>query len=213
MSDRPFRLYVDVDTQHDFCAPDGALFVAGALAALEPVRALVRRALNDPNGLLVGSVDTHDFTAWEFEANGGPFPPHCVKGTAGWLKMPGTLPERAAFVPNLPEGAPAWSVPEGATSVLFEKEVYSLFANPVAESTLDALLAARGRTRSDVEAVVFGVATDYCVKAAAVGLRARGYAVRVVTDAIAAVAPETGRAALEAMAEAGAELVTTGSLM
>ena len=209
----PLRLYVDVDTQRDFCAPGGALFVPGAPAVMDRVRALVRHALADEGGLLVGSVDTHDFTAWEFEANGGPFPPHCVKGTPGWLKVPGTLPDRATFVPNLPEGSPAWRVPEGSESVLFEKEVYSLFANPVAEPTLDALLAARGRTRSDVEAVVFGVATDYCVKAAALGLAERGYRVRVVADAIAAVAPETEAAALDAMAEAGCRLVPIGSLM
>ena len=37
------------------------------------------------------------------------------------------------------------------------------------------------------EYIVYGVATDYCVKAAAVGLLERGYKVTVVQDAIAAV--------------------------
>ena len=35
--------------------------------------------------------------------------------------------------------------------LLFEKEVYSLFANPAAEPTLAALLARRGLTKADVE--------------------------------------------------------------
>ena len=159
-------LFVDVDTQRDFCDPSGALFVPGAPAILDAVRALVGRAVATGH-LLVGSVDTHDFTAWEFAANGGPFPPHCVKGTPGWLKMQGTLPERAVFVPDVAGRSEAAPIPEGAQAVLFEKEVYSLFANPAAEPTLDALLARRGLGRGDVEAVVFGVATDYCVQAAA----------------------------------------------
>lgn len=206
------RFYVDVDTQWDFCDPQGALVVPGAMAALEGCRALVRRAV-ERGDLLVGSVDTHDFTAWEYQANGGPFPVHCRKGTRGWLKMDGTLPERAVFVPNLGVGERPWSVPEGATAVLFEKEVYSLFANPQAEVVLDHLLARRGLSRGEVTAVVFGVATDYCVKAAALGLRERGFDVEVVEDAIAGVAPDSTEAALSQMIQAGCRLVRTRSLL
>jgi nicotinamidase/pyrazinamidase len=202
------RLYVDVDTQWDFCDPAGALAVRGAPAALEGCRALIRRAVLS-RSLLVGSVDTHDFTAWELVANGGPFPPHCIKGTRGWLKIEGTLPERAVWIPNV---ACEVQIPEDATAVLFEKEVYSLFANPLAEPILDRLLARRGLSRSDVEAVVFGVATDYCVKAAALGLRERGFAVTVIEDAIAGVAADTERAALAEMRAAGCRFARVGDL-
>lgn len=208
MSER--RIYVDVDTQHDFCDPKGALFVSGAPDVMPAIRGLVERALAS-DALLVGSVDTHDFTAWEFEANGGPFPPHCVKGTPGWLKMQGTLPERAFWVPD-GNPPPEEGVPAGTEAVYFEKEVYSLFVNEAAAPTLEAMLAARGWSPKDTEAVVFGVATDYCVKAAALGLRERGYPVAVVTDAIAAVDEEGGKAAIEQMREAGCRLVTTESL-
>lgn len=203
-------LFVDVDTQHDFCAADGALFVPSAPQMLPNIRALVGAAVAGGH-LLVGSVDTHDFTAWEFEANGGPFPPHCLKGTPGWLKMQGTLPKRSVFVPD---GSPACTpeIPQDAQAVLFEKQVYSLFANPRAEPLLDALLQRRGLTRADVRAVVFGVATDYCVKEAALGLRMRGFDVALVTDAIAPVAPDSGEAALQAMLTAGCQPITTRSL-
>ena len=59
---------------------------------------------------------------------------------------------------------------------------------------------------------MFGVATDYCVKAAALGLAERGYRVAVLTDAIAAVADETGQAALRKMEAAGCRLTTSRSL-
>lgn len=202
------RLYVDVDTQFDFCHPEGALFVGDAPAVMDNVRRLIATAVGGGH-MLVGSVDSHNFTAWEFAANGGPFPPHCVKGTPGWLKMPDTLPERAVFVPDLLQSDPSTIVPDGATAVYFEKEVYSMFANPQAEPLIDHLVAARGLTRADVEAIVFGVATDYCVKAAAEGLHERGFAVSVVTDAIAAVNPQSGRAALAHLQSIGCRLQTT----
>ena len=61
--------------------------------------------------------------------------------------------------------------------------------------------------------VVYGVATDYCVKAAVLGLLKRGQAVLLVEDAVAAVAPQSGAAALEAMHTCGAELVTTDYIL
>lgn len=202
------RMYVDVDTQFDFCDPKGALFVQQAPAAMDHVRALIGAAVKS-GSLLIGSVDSHDFTAWEFAKNGGPFPPHCVKGTAGWLKVEGTLAENAVFVPNTAGG---FAPKKGATQVLFEKEVYSLFVNPQAEAVVDALLAERGLKREDVTAIVFGVATDYCVKAAATGLKERGFDVVVASDAIAAVTEEGGRAAIAEMREKGIAFEKTAVL-
>ena len=127
------RLYVDVDTQNDFCAPEGALFVRGAPAILDNVRRLVDHAVTS-GALLVGSVDSHNFTAWEFADNGGPFPPHCVKGTVGWLKMPGTLAEARGLRagPAAATNHDKASFRTAPSAVYFEKEVYSMFANPEA---------------------------------------------------------------------------------
>ena len=216
------RVYVDVDTQHDFCRPDGALFVSGAPEAMPACARLVARAVAD-GALLVGSVDSHAHDAWEFAGNHrvGPagedprFPSHCVKGTPGWLKLPETLPERFYFVPVVPDPAAATRVPPRTQAVYFEKEVYSLFANPNAAPVLDALAP-----DGPVEFVVFGVATDYCVRAAALGLKewidARadraGSRVVVVSDAIAAVTPEGGQAALRELSSAGIALVPSDAI-
>ncbi|MEL7367398.1 MAG: isochorismatase family cysteine hydrolase [Myxococcota bacterium] len=206
------RLFVDVDTQYDFCDPNGALFVSKAPAILDNVRRLIR-ASTTKNELLVGSVDSHNYTAWEFAANGGPFPPHCVKGTPGWLKMPGTLPERAVFVPDLLRSKHDDVVPTDASAVYFEKEVYSMFANPEAEPLIDHLLARRSLDRGSVSAIVFGVATDYCVKAAAEGLHDRGFEVSVVVDAVAAVDDRAGADTLDALATKGVRWVKTEDVL
>jgi nicotinamidase/pyrazinamidase len=216
------RVFVDVDTQHDFCRPDGALFVRDAPAAMPACARLVSRAIAD-GVLLVGSVDSHAHDAWEFAGNGrvGPagedprFPQHCVKGTAGWLKLPETLPARFYFVPVVPDPDAAARIPAGTQAVYFEKEVYSLFANPNAAPVLDAITPA-----GPLEFVVFGVATDYCVRAAALGLQdwiaarpARaGSRVVVVSDAIAAVTADGGNKALHDLVAAGVTLAPSAAI-
>ncbi len=213
-------ILVDVDTQHDFCDPAGALFVRGAEALAPAFRALSRTAVNH-DVPIVGSVDSHAFDAWEFAGapSAGPngerpgFPPHCVKGTAGWLKIPGTLAERTRFVPNveLPRGAIAELARRNAPQMLLlEKEVYSLFENPNAEAVLDELGG-----HEPARYVVFGVATDYCVRAATLGLVERhphphgggGSEVWLVRDAIAAVDAAAGERAIAECARRGVRVV------
>ena len=63
------------------------------------------------------------------------------------------------------------------------------------------------------EAVVYGVATDYCIKAAVVGLQKRGVQCYVVEDAISGVAPDTTKSALEEMVRAGARFVKTSDVL
>jgi len=137
-----------------------------------------------------------------------------VKGTAGWLKVQGTLPPRFRFIPNVADAPIASVVDElarGETQgVYFEKEVYSLFANPLAERFVAALVARDGGAP---ELVVYGVATDYCVKAAALGLAQRGYRTTLVTDAIAGITPEGTKAALDELAATGVHLTTVAEVL
>jgi nicotinamidase/pyrazinamidase len=158
--------------------------------------------------MILGSVDSHAFDAWEF-ANApekGPngespnFPPHCVKGTHGWLKVAGTTAPRTRFVPNVQvRDLDAFVAKNDPQMLLFEKEVYSLFANPNAPAVLDRLGAQRF--------IVFGVATDYCVRAAALGLVEHGE-VWMVGDAIAAVDAAGGEKAINECREKGVKLVS-----
>ena len=63
--------------------------------------------------------------------------------------------------------------------------------------------------------VVGGLATDYCVRQTVVDAREQGFDVSVVTDAISGVELAQGdtKRALEAMAAAGAQLVSADSLI
>ena len=174
----------------------------------------------DHDAPIVSSVDSHAFDAWEFAgaAVAGPrgerpnFPPHCVKGTPGWLKVPGTLAERVRFVPNVPlrhdelRRAVRANRPQ---QIVLEKEVYSLFANPNADLVLDELVG-----QAPARFFVFGVALDYCVRAACVGLEeylSRKHLdgeVWLVEDATAPVTAAGGEKTLAALAEANVHVRT-----
>lgn len=82
------------------------------------------------------------------------WPPHCVLGTVGQQKPAALL----------------------AGQRLFEKQTTDLFATPAAER----LVAELGAD----EFVVYGVATEICVRFAAFGLLQRGKRVTVVEDAV-----------------------------
>lgn len=213
------RVLVDVDVQHDFCEKSGALFVPGS--PNERFRELVRWAVAHEVPI-VGSVDSHAWDCWEFASNDkcGPngeqpgFPDHCVKGTPGWLKVAGTLPPRFRFLPNvseMPLGQAMGELALGETqAVYFEKEVYSLFANPLADCFLQSFV---NYLEHPAELFVFGVATDYCVKAAALGLAQRGYKTALLTDAVAGITPQGTEAALAEMVKAGVRMTTCAELL
>jgi nicotinamidase/pyrazinamidase len=214
-------ILIDVDTQHDFCHPQGALFVSGAERLHDAFQRLTARgvAVGAP---ILGSVDSHAFDAWEFQGapEAGPagerpdFPPHCVKGTEGWLKVPGTLAPRFRFLPNVPlDDALLASFVQRhqPQQILLEKEVYSLFANPNAERLLDLVRQEEPALRF----LVYGVALDYCVRAAALGLvdylRSRSLRGEVLLclDATASVVPSDGEKALGECQARGVRALST----
>ncbi|RKY27135.1 MAG: isochorismatase [Planctomycetota bacterium] len=191
------RAFLDIDTQHDFMDPDGALYVPGAGEIVGNLGRLVAYA-RDNNIPLLSSMDAHAGNDPEFAE----FPPHCVKGTPGQRKIDETLLENTIIVPDRPGALPE-GVRAGA-QVIFEKPTFDVFDNPNFVEYIE-------REGYD-EFVVFGVATDYCVRAAAAGLARRGFSVAVVTDAVRAVMLETGAKALEEMKGLGVKFKTTDEI-
>jgi nicotinamidase/pyrazinamidase len=189
-------ILVDVDTQLDFMHATGALAVPGAWAVIPQLQALVAAA-RKAGVRHLATLDTHTPDDPEFAAYG--FPAHCVAGTPGWAKIPATAQADGRLMGAAPDPLTA------PREMAFTKATFDVFTNPAFQATVAAL--------QPTAAIVAGVATDYCVKAAVLGLRARGVPVLLVEDAIAAVAPETGAAALAEMVAAGAVLVRTADVV
>ncbi len=190
--------FFDVDTQRDFMLPGGALYVPGAERLLPKLRRLFDFARRN-DITVMSTADTHIPDDPEFRQ----FPPHCVRGTEGQRKVDETLLSRPLILENKPVDRNLMEAVRKFQQIIVQKQTLDIFDNPVTERLLRVL---------PPYAIVFGVATEYCVKISAVGLRRRGIKTAVVTDAIRALAPREGDEAIEEMRKAGCEFITVEML-
>lgn len=189
-------VFMDIDTQHDFVDADGALSVPGAdkLSAVYSKLYALAKAKKIP---VIATMDCHVDDDPEFREYG--FPAHCVRGTKGWEKVDETKCTDTLTISR--DGGTLDSLPE---QVIVEKIAFSVFTNDHAERViLSDFPKLMNVVKDDIDYIIFGVATDYCVKAAAIGMAERGARVFVIADAIAAVQEDTGVQAIDEMKSAG----------
>jgi nicotinamidase/pyrazinamidase len=183
------------DIQNDFADPGGSLYVQGGEDVVSIVNREMERA-RDAGALVVYSQDWHPESTPHFKKDGGVWPVHCVGGSWG-----------ADFHPALRVLEDAEYLKKGTGG----EDGYSVFTvrdpqtGAEASTALERILKEHGIKRL----VIVGLATDYCVKETALDARRLGFAACVVRDGVAAVDLEEGdgEGALEAMHEAGVELV------
>jgi nicotinamidase/pyrazinamidase len=186
----------EVDTQADFMLPGGRLYVPGAERLLPNIRKLTDAA-RQGRVFLVSHGCFHTENDPEFRT----FPPHCVKGTLGAAFVPEALTDKVAIVPNEATA----TVPRDLSKyqqVLLEKQTLDIFESRHVEKVLRQF-------GDDVEFVVFGVVTEYCVRFAAKGLLDRGHRVSVVQDAIETLKAEDGERTVAELRNLGARFFTT----
>ena len=187
-------VFVDVDTQVDFMVPTGRLYIPGA-ERLVPNLARLMNWAREHEIPVLSSADAHLPDDPEFKI----WPPHCVAGTAGQRRIHVTQFAEAVIIHRRPR---AFTPPDRwVGQFIIEKSTYDPQDNPNFNEVLGAL--------GPRHAVVFGVATEFCVRASALALLRHGFPVDLVVDAIEAITEEGGRQALEEMTAAGVRLVTT----
>ena len=189
-------IFWEVDTQADFMLPGGKLYVAGAEKIIPNIKRLVDVA-RQGNVLIVSDACRHSQNDPEFQT----FPPHCIRGTPGARIIPEGLAQTFYTVANDEK----YKLPKNLLSyqqIILEKQTLDVFDNPHANTIVE-------RLGKDVEYVVFGVATEYCVRLAAKGLLERHRKVSLAKDAIETLKAENGRRALEELKSLGARLITT----
>jgi nicotinamidase/pyrazinamidase len=172
---------VVVDFQNDF-TPGGALAVPDGDAAADRLNELAASGRFD---LVVATRDRHPPEHSSFAGRGGPWPPHCVAGTAGAQLHPALDAARVDVV-----------VDKGQDP---DSEGYSGFDG----TGLAALLRERGIDR----VTVAGLATDYCVRATALDALAEGFAVTLDTAGSRGIEDATSARALDEVRAAGGEVV------
>jgi nicotinamidase/pyrazinamidase len=190
--------FLDVDTQRDFILKSGALSVPGAEKIIGKFRKLFEFARKNEVSIL-SSMDAHVADDPEFKQ----FPPHCIQGTEGQHKIDDTMLSRPMIFQNKSVDRNLIETVRKYQQIIIEKQSLDLFSNPMTERLLRAL---------PPRAIVFGVATEYCVRLACLGLRQRGVQTALVTDAIRAITPKGENDALEEMRKAGVEFITLDTL-
>jgi len=189
-------VFWEVDAQADFMLPGGKLYVPGAEKLLPNIRRLTDAA-RQGRVFLVSHGCYHTKDDPEFAI----FPPHCVQGTPGANLVPEALTEKVVTVAN----EAAASLPPDLSpyqQILLEKQTLNIFESRHADELVE-------RLGPNVEFVVFGVVTEFCVRFAAKGLLERGRRVSVVRDAIETLNSEDGKRAVAELQALGATFITT----
>jgi len=194
-----------VDMQGDFTEyHDGSLAVANTGKAFVDKVKKATFALRDKGYFMVATQDWHPADHISFYTNHTgkePFetieiegrtqvlwPPHCVMGTSGAH----VLIDNSIFKAIVKKGKDK------------RYDSYSGFRDDGgADTEMDQILKANGIK----ELFVYGIATDYCVKATAVDAANAGYEVTVVEGLTRGVAPDSTQKALDEMRQMGITII------
>ncbi|CAI1960496.1 nicotinamidase/pyrazinamidase [Serratia entomophila] len=196
-----------IDLQNDFC-PGGALAVADGDATLAVANRAIAACMARGE-TVIASQDWHPANHRSFAVNSNAqpgtlgqleglpqiwWPVHCVQGSPG-----------AEFHADLHQAAIVEVFRKGQNPDI---DSYSAFFDNGhrAQTMLDGWLKAQGIERL----AIMGLATDYCVKFSVLDACRLGYATQVIVDGCRGVdlQPGDSQRALQAMQQAGAQLVT-----
>jgi nicotinamidase/pyrazinamidase len=186
-------VFVDIDTQRDFLEPSGSLYVPKSTEIVPNLARLTEFALKNEIPILATACshlpDDPELTQ---------FPPHCMAGTPGQKRVAGTNIHDSVVL-DVGERLNG-ELPRHLTLLKRELDVFS-------RSDADDLVARYNRNQPIF--VVYGVATDYCVRAAVDGLLDRKMRVAIVADAVRAIDPTVEAELLTNWTRRGALLTVT----
>jgi len=190
-----------VDVQGDFTTlKKGSLAVAGTDKAFVDEVKKATKALSKEGFLIFATQDWHPGNHVSFYTNHPGkkafeaikiedrtqvlWPPHCIQGTEN---------ARILVDNNL-----FWATVQKGRDIRFDS--YSGFQDDGGQNTeMDSILKRNGIKK----VVVYGIATDYCVRATAIDAAKAGYKVIMINELCRGVAPDTSKKALEDMKKAG----------
>jgi nicotinamidase/pyrazinamidase len=174
-----------VDVQKDFL-PGGSLAVPRGDEVIPPLNACIERFHRERLPVYATS-DWHPPDHGSFREQDGPWPPHCIAGTAG-----------ADFAEGLALPSDTRIISKGLAP---DEPGYSAFAGTG--------LLERLRMEGVERLYLGGLATEYCVLNTALDALKAGFGLWVLEDAVRAVDASDGERALATMQQAGARLITS----
>lgn len=205
------RVFWEVDLQNDFMNKNGKLYVPNA-EELKPVLKKLKNYAEKKEIQVLGSVDRHFKDDHELKT----FPPHCMNKTEGQKIISEMENTNTTFIGDkycemgkfkkYYSGELIDMIKLGENGkIIFEKQHTDVFVNPHTGFVLNKL----GVTK----VVVYGVATEFCVKDAVLGLLKRGIEVYLVTDAIKGIDKKESQKAIDEMVQKGAFLIKSDEIL
>ncbi len=202
-------VFWDEDTQHDFMDPDGKLYVPGAEQIIPNLERLTYCARQ--HGVPIIALMC-DHTESDAEISAQPdfrstFPPHCIRGTRGQERIDATTPRHPAYIENRPythaELETLWRTRRG--EIVVKKQALDPFSNPATAVLLEII--------DPQTVVVYGVAEDFCVHHAIMGLSGRGRRVWYARDASQPINVDAAQQCEAEWRRRGVEFVNTADVI
>jgi nicotinamidase/pyrazinamidase len=160
----------------------GGALYAPGAERVIPEVAALNRYAGEHGITLISTMCAHPVDAREFSV----WKAHCIIGTAGQQKPAATL------------------LPDREKQIFIEKDDIDMFSNPSVLPLLDKL--------GIDECFVYGVFTEFCVKAAIMGLLKTGRAVSLVTEATAHLSQTKGERVVADFLAAGGHCISRSFL-
>jgi nicotinamidase-related amidase len=190
---------IDLNTQRDFCTPEGTYPVRNLNALIVPLRRVVAWTLRNCVPV-VSAIDSH--RPHEFEARRSR--PACIDGTEGQRKLDFTiLPHRLHVEADNTLFVPL-DLFDVYQQLIFRERTDDLFSNPKADRFLTQMYAS--------EFIVYGIALESAVKAVVLGLISRGKRVTVLPEVCGYWDRAAADLALRQVSAKGAEISTVDEL-
>jgi nicotinamidase/pyrazinamidase len=204
-------IFWDVDTLYDFMKSDGKLYVPGSEEIIPALKAMTNFA-HAHHIPIVASADNHELS--DPEISDSPdwkvtFPPHCMRGTPGQLKIAETELRDPLVIEPEPQDprALAQEILAHRGDILLHKRAVDVFSNANVPVLLETL--------APEAVVIYGVATDFCDRYVVEGLLRRLPAARLylVTDAVRAIYPAEGERLIADWRDRGVKMITSGQII
>ena len=145
------KALIIVDPQIDFIS--GTLATKNGKKAIDLLVEYLKKHADNLYDSIIITSDFHPKNHCSFKEFGGPFEPHCVRGTQGCKVYP-DLESRLISLQS--EGMPLLALIKGIES---DKEEFSVFQNEISGKILKWFIVDNNIEMIDV----CGIATDYCV--------------------------------------------------
>lgn len=192
---------IDLNTQRDFCDPNGLYPVANLEQLVPALRHVVEWA-GQNEAPVISSLESH--RQWELPRGGLPLL-CCIDGTVGQRKVEFTLFANRVCVEADNTLAVPFDLFSDCQQVIFRKRTEDLLANPKADRFLTHLAVD--------EYLILGNCLESAVKAVTLGLLARNKRVTVVLDACGYWDLATADLAVRQISAKGARILNVEDLV